>query len=284
MGSSCSCISTDSTRPSQSTASSAPAPVTAAAPVTVTPPQASNPQSTATPAPTTVLAAESSLASQSQPSTSNPSRMSSLKPKVAVIYYSTWGHIYKMAQAVVKGVEEAGGDVTLYQIAETLPEDVLKKMWAAPKADHPIVKVDDLPKYDALIFGAPTRYGIPCAQYKALWDATGALWQSGALNGKLASFFTGSATQGGGQETTAMTNMGHFVHHGMIFVPLGYGNPSMFSLDEVHGGSPWCAGTYSAPDGKRQPTELELGLAQYQGKRVTEFAATFVAGKAALTK
>jgi len=189
-----------------------------------------------------------------------------------------------MAQSVVKGVEEAGGEVTLYQIAETLPEEVLQKMWAAPKPDLPVVKVEDLPKYDGLIFGAPTRFGIPCAQYKALWNATGQLWQSGALNGKIASFFTGTATQGGGQETTSSTNMGHFVHHGMIFVPLGYGNPTIFNLDEVHGGSPWGAGTLSGPDGKRQPTELELGLAQYQGKRVTEITAALVAGRAALAK
>jgi len=209
--------------------------------------------------------------------------MSIPKPKVAVIYYSTWGHMYQMAQSVVKGVEEAGGDVTLYQIAETLSEEVLKKLRAAPKpADVPVITVEDLPKYDALIFGAPTRFGSPCAQYKALWDATGQLWHKEALNGKIASFFTGTAILGGGQETTAATNMGHFVHHGMIFVPLGYGNKGLFNLNEVHGGSPWAAGTLSDMDGSRQPTELELDLARYQGKRVTEIATALVIGRATM--
>jgi len=206
--------------------------------------------------------------------------MSAVKPKVAVIYYSTYGHIAKMAHAVVKGVESAGGEVTLLQIAETLPKEVLEKMYAAPKDPNvPIVAVADLPKYDALIFGSPTRYGQPAAQFKALWDATGQLWQAGALNGKLASFFTGTASLGGGQETTALTTLTQFVHHGMIFVPLGYGNPALFNLTEVHGGSPWSAGTLAGPDGKRQPSELELGLATYQGKRVTEFAAQLVTGR-----
>jgi len=207
--------------------------------------------------------------------------MSAVKPKIAVIYYSMYGHVAKLANAVVKGVESAGGDVTLFQIAETLPTEVLEKMHAAPKSsDVPVVTTADLPKFDALIFGAPTRYGQPLAQYKALWDATGGLWQSGALNGKLASFFTSTATLGGGQETTGLTNLTHFVHHGMIFVPLGYGNPSLFNMSEVHGGSPWSAGTLSGPDGSRQPSELELGLATYQGKRVTEIAAALVTGRA----
>jgi len=206
-----------------------------------------------------------------------------VKAKVAVIYYSTWGHIHQMAQAVVKGVESAGAEVTLLQIAETLPAEVLTKMYAAPKADVPVANVADLPQYDALIFGAPTRYGQPCAQYKALWDATGQLWQSGALNGKIGSFFTGTATLGGGQETTASTNMGHFVHHGMIYVPLGYGEPAktLFNNEEVHGGSPWGAGCLSGGDGSRQPSKAELGLAEYQGKRVAEIANQFARGKSA---
>lgn len=181
----------------------------------------------------------------------------------------------------MKGAESAGADVTLLQIAETLPAEVLAKMHAAPKADVPIVEVADLPKYDALIFGAPTRYGSPAAQYKTMWDATGQLWSSGALNGKIGSFFTGTAGLGGGQETTSVFNLGHFVHHGMIYVPLGYGEPSIFSLDEVHGGSPWGAGCLSGSDGSRQPSKLELGLATYQGKRVAEFTNQFLRGKVA---
>ena len=188
--------------------------------------------------------------------------------------------VHQMAQAVVKGAEAAGADVTLYQIAETLPAEVLEKMHAPPKADVPLITAADLPMYDALIFGAPTRYGSPASQYKALWDSTGQLWQTGALNGKIGSFFTGTATLGGGQETTSAFQMGHFVHHGMIYIPLGYGDPSIFNLDEVHGGSPWGAGCLSGPDGSRQPSKLELGLATYQGKRVAELANQFVRGKA----
>jgi len=196
-----------------------------------------------------------------------------------VVFYSMYGHIHKMAQSVVKGVEASGANVTLLQIAETLSPDILAKMHAPPKPDVPIVSVSDLPNYDAIIFGAPTRYGLPCAQYKALWDATGQLWATGALNGKFASFFTGTASLGGGQETTATSNMGHFVHHGMIFIPLGYGNATIFSLTEAHGGSPWGAGTLSGTDGSRQPSALELGLAEYQGKRVGEIVSTYKRGK-----
>jgi NAD(P)H dehydrogenase (quinone) len=209
--------------------------------------------------------------------------MSSERAKIAVVYYSTWGHIYQMAQAVVRGIEAEGGDVTLYRIAETLPSEVLAKMHSAPPpVEVPIVKVDDLIKYDGIIFGAPTRFGQPAAQYKALWDATGQLWTTGGLDGKLASFFTGTSIPGGGQETTASTNMGHFVHHGMIFVPMGYGDPnkSLFNLNEVHGGSPWGAGTFSDMDASRQPTKNELGQAEYQGRRFAKIANQYVRGRA----
>jgi len=190
--------------------------------------------------------------------------------------------MHKMALAAVKGAQAAGIDVTLFQIAETLPAEILAKMYAAPKpADVPVVTPDDLPKFDGFIFGAPTRYGSPCAQYKALWDATGQLWQKGALNGKIASFFSGTASLGGGQETTHSAQLGHFVHHGMIYVPLGYGNPALFDLTAVHGGSPWGAGCLSAPDGSRQPSELELGLAEYQGKRVAEITIALKKGRSA---
>jgi len=287
MGSACSCISTPAQPPVDS----------ASAPSVVNPASIPLPSTTtdSTSHPTTIIVAPANThpASTTSTDTNTTTVESSLvststsestmadKAKIAVIYYSTWGHIHKMAQAVVKGAEAAGAQVTLLQIAETLPAEVLAKMHAAPKADVPVVQVADLVNYDGLIFGAPTRYGSPCAQYKALWDATGQLWQTGALNGKVAAFFTGTATLGGGQETTASTNMGHFVHHGMIFVPLGYGDPSIFSLDEVHGGSPWGAGTLSAGDGSRQPSALELGLATYQGKRVAEITAALRRGRAA---
>jgi NAD(P)H dehydrogenase (quinone) len=187
-----------------------------------------------------------------------------------------------MATSVVKGVQASGADVTLYRIAETLPPEVLEKMHAAPPAaDIPVMTANDMTQYDGIIFGSPTRYGSPAAQYKALWDSTGQLWATGALDGKMASFFFGTASLGGGQETTAMTNMGHFVHHGMIYVPMGSADPNkpLFNLDEVHGGSAWGAGTLSGADGSRQPTANELGQAEYQGKRFGTIVSQYIRGK-----
>ena len=184
---------------------------------------------------------------------------------------------------MVRGAKEAGADVTLYQIAETLPPEVLTMMHAPDKpSDIPTITPDLLPSFDGIIFGAPTRYGQSSAQYKALWDATGQLWSKGELDGKLAAFFFGTATMGGGQETTASTNMGHFVHHGMIFVPMGYGDPAkpLFNNDVVHGGSPWGPGTLSNGDGSRQVSAMELGMGEYQGKRFATIASAMVKGKA----
>ena len=140
---------------------------------------------------------------------------------------------------------------------------------------------DLLPAFDGFLFGAPTRYGQPSAQFKALWDSTGQLWAQGALDGKLAGFFFGTATLGGGQETTAWSNMGHFVHHGMLFVPMGYGDPNkpLFNNDVVHGGSPWGAGTLSGGDGSRKPSAMELDMGEYEGKRFAGIANAMVRGK-----
>jgi len=114
---------------------------------------------------------------------------------------------------------------------------------------------------------------------KAFWDATGQLWQTGALVGKVASTFTSTATPAGGQETTIAVNTTHFAHHGMIYVPLGYTDPTIFNMDEMHGGSPWGAGTFAGPNGERQPTALELGLARSQGKRVAQIANALKRGR-----
>lgn len=167
-------------------------------------------------------------------------------------------------KAGVDSIEGCEG--VLLQIAETLPASVLEKMHAPPKPDVPIVDPHDLANYDGLIFGVPTRYGAAAAQVKALMDATGGLWQKGALVGKPAGIFVSTASQGGGQETTALTFMGQFVHHGMVFVPIGYTmGEKMFATEIAHGGSPWGAGTFAAPDGSRQPSEVELELARHQG-------------------
>jgi len=169
--------------------------------------------------------------------------------------------------------------VSLKQVAETLPDEVLTKMHAPPKADVPVVTVADLPAFDAIIVGTGTRYGGVPTQMKAFWDATGQLWQTGALVGKIGSTFTSTATPAGGQETTIVVNTTHFAHHGMIHVPLGYTDPAIFNMSEMHGGSPWGAGTFAGPTGERSPTALELGLARSQGKRVAEIANALKRGR-----
>ncbi|THU96911.1 flavo protein WrbA [Dendrothele bispora CBS 962.96] len=191
-----------------------------------------------------------------------------MAPKVAIVIYTMYGHIAKVAESVKKGVEEAGGSATIYQIPETLPQEVLTAMHAPAKPDYPVIAANDLTKFDAFIFGIPTRYGNFPGQWKAFWDTTGQLWASGALAGKYASVFVSTGTPGGGQEATAMNSLSTFVHHGLIFVPLGYSTtfPQLTNLDEVHGGSPWGAGTYAGPTGGRQPSALELEIATLQGK------------------
>ncbi|KAF1335854.1 Nad quinone oxidoreductase, partial [Globisporangium splendens] len=192
---------------------------------------------------------------------------------VAIIYYSTYGHIAKMAEKVKEGVESvAGVTATIYQVPETLSDEILAKMHAAPKKDHPIATLDVLKNADGILFGFPTRFGTFPAQVKALFDATGGLWSTGALVGKPAGFFFSTGTQGGGQETTAFTAVTFLTHQGLTFVPLGYRSPLLFSFDEIHGGSPWGAGTYAGPDGSRQPSTLELDVAKVQGESFAQVA------------
>jgi len=226
-------------------------------------------------------AQQSAAASSNKPiaSTKNDNMSDAkVQPKIAIVYYSTYGHIATMAEAVAKGAKEAGGDVKIFQIAETLPKEVLEKMHAPPKKDHPIIDPHELEHFDAIIFGVPTRFGAAASQVKGLWDATGALWQKGALVGKIGSVFFSTATQGGGQETTALTFYTNLVHHGMLIAPIGYSDPRLFDNTQVHGGSPYGAGTLSGGDGSRQPSALELGVAEHQGKLVTGYATKFKKG------
>ncbi|CAL8471233.1 g10775 [Coccomyxa elongata] len=187
--------------------------------------------------------------------------------KIYVVLYTTFGHIYKLAQQQLKGVNSVEGvQGILYQVPEILSPDILAKMHAPPKPDVPVLDVHDLPNADGFIFGFPTRYGNMPAQFKAFWDATGSLWQKGSLIGKPVTFFTSTASQGGGQETTIHTALPNVVHHGMIYVPPGYGfGAPMYGLDEVRGGSAWGAGTFAAGDGSRWPSKTELEYAEYQG-------------------
>jgi len=193
------------------------------------------------------------------------------KPRLLISYYSFGGHVRQIAEAEYRGASSSGADVKLTQFPETLSDSLLKQLKAPPKADHPNVTLDDLRWADGFIFGFPTRYGSPAAQFKSFWDGTGGLWAKGELIGKPFGVFFSTASQNGGQETTAFTSLTNFVHHGMIFVPQGYASPIQFDLTEIHGGGPFGAGTIAGGDGKRQPTKNELELAEMQGRN---FAAT----------
>lgn len=191
-----------------------------------------------------------------------------MAPKVAIVYYSMYGHIAKVAEAEKAGLQKAGIEADLYQVPETLPEEVLTKMHAPSKSSVPIITPEILATYDAFLIGIPTRYGNFPAQWKAFWDATGGLWQKGGLWGKYAGVFVSTAGHGGGQESTVIAAMSTLAHHGMIYVPLGYKTAfaQLTNVQEVHGGSPWGAGTFAAGDGSRQPSVLELEIATIQGE------------------
>ncbi|KAG2494133.1 hypothetical protein HYH03_007771 [Edaphochlamys debaryana] len=194
--------------------------------------------------------------------------------KVFLIFYSTYGHILKLAETYKEALEkEEGVEVAIYQVPEILSPEVLEKMHAPPKSAHPVIDPHTLDQADAFVFGFPTRFGMMASQMKSFFDATGVLWQKGALHGKPASMFTSTASQGGGQETTIMTAVTQLAHHGMIFVPAGYAAGGvMFGVDEAKGGSPWGAGTLAGADGSRQPSEAELEAAQVQAKNFATIA------------
>lgn len=194
--------------------------------------------------------------------------LETMAPKVAIIIYSLYGHIAKLAEAEKIGIVEAGGSADVFQVNETLPDSVLEKMHAPPKPNYPLASAQTLTKYDAFLLGVPTRYGNFPAQWKAFWDSTGSLWASGNLIGKYAGIFLSTSSYGGGQETTANNALSTLVHHGISFVPNGYGSSfSLLSnLEEVHAGGPWGAGTFAGADGSRAPTKLEMEIAANQGK------------------
>ena len=195
--------------------------------------------------------------------------------KILIVFYSLYGHVYKMAEAVQDGARKvSGADLYLYRVPEMLSEEVLGKMGAldAQKSiSHiPICKVEDLTTADAIIFGTPTRFGNMCGQMRQFLDATGQLWAKGALVGKVGSVFTSSATQHGGQESTILSFHTTLLHQGMIIVGLPYAFTGQMRIDEVTGGSPYGASTIAGGQGERMPSENELNAARYQGKHVAE--------------
>jgi NAD(P)H dehydrogenase (quinone) len=197
--------------------------------------------------------------------------------KVQVIFYSMYGHVFKMAQAVSEGVKQvSGAEVSLYQVAELIPDDILEKYGAiaarAGFANVPIATVDKLTEADAIIFGTPTRFGNMAAQMRNFLDQTGALWGKGALVGKVGSVFASTGTQHGGQETTITSFHSTLLHHGMIIVGVPYTESGLTYMDGISGGTPYGATTLAGGDGKRQPSENELKIARFQGKHVAEIA------------
>ena len=202
--------------------------------------------------------------------------------KVLVLYYSMYGHIHRMAEAVAEGVREvAGAEAVLRRVPETLPPEVLEKMGAveAQKAlSHiPIATVDELPGYDAIIFGTPTRFGNMCGQMRQFLDATGQHWVKGSLIGKPAGVFTSSATQHGGQESTILSFFITLLHQGMIVVGLPYSFAGQMGITEITGGSPYGASTITGSQGERMPSENELAAARFQGRHIATITAKMAA-------
>jgi NAD(P)H dehydrogenase (quinone) len=201
--------------------------------------------------------------------------------KVQVIFYSLYGHIYRMAQAVAEGARSvAGANVEIFQVAETLPKEVLEKMGAVEAkkafAQVPIADPKRLNEADAIIFGTGTRFGSATAQMQAFFDATGSHWNSGALVGKAGSVFTSTASQHGGQETTIISMQTFLFHQGMVVVGVPYAAQELLSMTELTGGTPYGASTITGPKGERMPSANELAIARFQGKHTAEIAAKLV--------
>lgn len=197
--------------------------------------------------------------------------------RVLIVYYSMYGHVHRLAEAVAEGAREVtGAEVDMRRVPETLTEDVLKKMGALEPqkafAHTPVCKVDELASADAILFGTPTRFGNMCGQMRQFLDATGQLWAKGSLVGKVGSVFTSSATQHGGQESTLLSFHITLLHHGMVVVGLPYRFQGQMRVDEITGGSPYGISTIAGGQGERMPSDNELAGARFQGKHVTGIA------------
>ena len=194
--------------------------------------------------------------------------------KILVLYYSTWGHIETMADAIAEGARGvAGTEVTVKRVPETMPDDVIKAIHAKTDQQAPIASPDELADYDAIIFGTPTRFGNMAGQMRNFLDQTGGLWAGGKLVGKVGSVFISTGTQHGGQETTITSFHTTLFHHGMVVVGVPYACPALTNMDEITGGTPYGASTLAGSDGSRQPSANELEIARFQGKHVAEITA-----------
>lgn len=197
--------------------------------------------------------------------------------KVNIIFHSLYGHVWRLAEAVAEGAKQVKGtEVGIFQVKETLSDDILKRMNAVEAKKQflhvPIVTIDNLAEANAVIFGTPTRFGMMSAQMRAFLDSTGALWMNGALVGKVGSVFTSTGTQHGGQESTILSFHTTLLHHGMIVVGVPYSEQRLLKMDEITGGTPYGASTMANVDGSRQPTGDELAIAKFQGNHVATIA------------
>lgn len=193
--------------------------------------------------------------------------------KVLVLYYSAYGHIETMAYAVAEGAKSEGADVTVKRVRELVPDDVAKASYYKMDQKAEIATVDELADYDAIIVGAGTRFGTVASQMRNFWDQTGGLWAAGKLVGKVGSVFTSSATQHGGQESTILGFIPTLLHHGLVVAGLPYAFQGQMGVDEIKGGSPYGASTITDGDGSRQPSQVELDAARFQGAHVAKIAA-----------
>ncbi|MCX7043939.1 MAG: NAD(P)H:quinone oxidoreductase [Candidatus Sumerlaeota bacterium] len=205
-------------------------------------------------------------------------------PKIQVVFYSMYGHVYKMAEAIAEGARSvAGAEVSLYQVAELIPDEALEKSGAkaarAAFAHVPLADPNRLAEADAILFGTPTCFGNMCAQMRNFMDRTTQLWLKGALIGKVGSVFVSTASQHGGQETTITSFHSTLLHHGMIIVGIPYSEPRLVNMKEITGGTPYGASTLADVDGSRRPSENELAIARFQGKHVAEIAKKLISAK-----
>jgi NAD(P)H dehydrogenase (quinone) len=202
--------------------------------------------------------------------------------KVQIVFYSTYGHIYRLAEAIAEGARQvSGADVQIFRVAETLPQEVLQKMGAVDAqkafAHVPLADPKRLAEADAIVLGSPTRFGGAAAQMRQFIDATGSLWMSGGLIGKVGSAFTSTASQHGGQEMTLMNLYTFLFHQGLVIAGVPYSSQELLKMDEMTGGTPYGASTVTGPQGERLPSANELAIARAQGKHVTTIAAKLAA-------
>lgn len=193
--------------------------------------------------------------------------------RILVLYYSMYGHLDRMAAAVVEGARSvSGADVALRRVPETMDPASFAKAGGVANTAVPLATIDELPDYDAIVFGTPTRFGNMAAQMRTFLDQTGGLWAQGKLVGKLGSVFVGTSTQHGGQETTITSFHSTLLHHGMVITGVPYSCAELTNMAEITGGSPYGAGTLAGPDGRRLPSGNELAIARFQGRHVATLA------------